>query len=67
MTMLLVLIPVSVITFTIGKSINAMPLTLAFDILAFVDIAVFKNSLSFAIGPATFHLTGINRAVFKRI
>ena len=65
--MLLVLKPLPLILFTVGKSVNSIPFTLSFNVLAFIDIAVLKNRLSFAVGFASFHLTGIYGTVLKRM
>ena len=65
--MLLVLKPFPFVTFSVGESINAIPLTLSFDVLAFINIAAFKHGSSFPVRPPPFHFAGIDGAVFKRI
>ena len=65
--MLLVLKPLAVVLLAVGKSIDAVPLAFSFDVFAFIDIAVLKNRLSFAVGFASFHLAGIYGTVFKRM
>ena len=64
---LLVLKPLTVILFTVGKSVNAIPFTLSFNVLAFIDITVFKYRLSLSVGFASFHFTGIYGTILKRM
>ena len=66
--MLLVLKPLPLILFTVGKHIRTVAFTLALHILALVNVTVLKNGLSLSIGLAAFYFAGIDSSViFERI
>ena len=65
--MLLVLKPLAVVSFTVGKGIYTVSFTFSFDVLAFINITIFEYRLSFTVGFTSFYLAGVYGTVLKRI
>ncbi|CCY64263.1 unknown [Prevotella sp. CAG:1124] len=63
--MLLVLKPLSVIFFTIRKSINPITLTLSFNIMPFISISILIKSLTFTMRFTGNHLSLVCTSVFR--
>ena len=65
--MLLILQPLAFVTFSIGESINAIALTLSFDVFAFVSVARLEDGFTLPIRLAALHFAIIDRAVLESI
>ena len=64
--MLVVLLPFTFISLTVGESVCTIAFAFAFDILAFVYIAILEYGFPRPVGLPSFELSGVNGAVLQR-
>ncbi|MPN47149.1 hypothetical protein SDC9_194749 [bioreactor metagenome] len=65
--MLLILKPLSLVLFAIGKAVHAKALALTFYVFALIHVAVFENGFAFAMRLTAFEFARVHRAVFERV
>lgn len=63
--MLLVLEPFTIVLLTIRKRVHTIPLTLAFEIRAFINISILVHGLTFSMRFARYNFTLICTSVFR--